>query len=151
MNIAKKRERSKRLAGFTLIELLIVIGVFVILVAVVAVAVNDLQVQARDSRRVADMKAIRNALALYQTQFSTYPSVPDLTVITGSDPLSNELKNGRMIEKISLDPINSMVGSIPYFYQYQSLLDDSTYVLRFCLETDSLRGYTKGCDNAMGP
>jgi len=139
--------KIKKKMGFTLIELLVVIAIIGVLATIVMVSVNDLRARARDDRRVADMKAIRDALAMYQVQKVAYPSFSTETTITGSDALSNELVSERLIQKVPVDPTNIA----PYIYTYQSSSNDSTYILRFCLETDSLKGYVQGCGNAVGP
>ena len=141
-----KAKKTKR-AGFTLIELLVVIAIIGVLSTIVMVSVNDLRARARDDRRVSDMKAIRDALAMYQVQHMTYPSLPTETAITGTDALSTELLGEKELTVMPLDPLNA--GG--YTYSYQSLSNDSTYVLKFCLETDSLRSYAKGCGNQVGP
>jgi len=140
-------KKNKRVAGFTLIELLVVIAIIGVLATIVMVSVNDLRARARDDRRVSDMKAIRDALAMYQVQHMTYPSLPTETVITGSDALSTELLSEKELTVMPLDPLNAS----GFLYSYQSLSEDSNYVLKFCLETDSLRNYTKGCGNQVGP
>ena len=53
--------------GFTLIELLIVIGILAILTAAVVIVLNpaELLKQARDSQRLTDLDALKNAIVLY--------------------------------------------------------------------------------------
>lgn len=55
----------KRLSGFTLIELLIVISIIGILVAIAAASYITAQQQARDARRISDMKSMQSAWELY--------------------------------------------------------------------------------------
>ncbi len=63
-------------AGFTLIELLIVIAILAILAAAVVIVLNpsELLSQARDTQRIADMKAMRSAIDVV---FANDPSVSD--------------------------------------------------------------------------
>jgi len=138
---------KKREIGFTLIELLVVIAIIGVLATITMVSMNDLRARARDDRRITDMKAIQTALAMYQIQHATYPSLSAETQITGNDDLSSELVNEQEIQRVPVDPINVS----PYFYTYQSLSSDSAYVLKFCLETDYLKGYVQGCGNSVGP
>lgn len=138
---------KKQKTGFTLIELLVVIAIIGILATITMVSINDLRARARDDRRVADMKAIRDALAMYQVQKVTYPSFPTETRLTGSDAFSAELISERLIQNVPFDPTNVS----PYFYTYQSSSDDSSYILKFCLETDYLKAYVQGCGNSVGP
>lgn len=71
-------QNSKKAAGFTLIELLIVIGIIGILSVVVMVSNNRSKLNARDARRVADVKEIYNALQVYYTDETEFP--PDCAV-----------------------------------------------------------------------
>jgi len=144
MGISKSNNRK---SGFTLIELLVVIAIIGVLATIVMVSVNDLRARARDDRRITDMKAIRDALAMYQVQYTAYPSFEEEITITSSDAFSVEIVNEKLMQRIPVDPINTS----PYFYTYQSLSGDSTYILKFCLETDSLKGYVQGCGNSIGP
>ena len=54
-----------RVHGFTLIELLIVISIIGILSAIAAASFITTQKQARDARRINDMKAVQNGWELY--------------------------------------------------------------------------------------
>lgn len=133
--------------GFTLIELLVVIAVIGVLATIVMVSVNDLRARARDDRRAADMKAIRDALSMYQVQHMNYPLAATETAITGADAMSVELVGDRAMNAVPVDPLNT--GN--YLYTYQSLSNGASYVLKFCLETDYLRSYIQGCGNQVGP
>ncbi len=65
-------KQSKR-RGFTLIEMLIVIAVIGILASVVLVGLGPIQRQARDSRRISDVRQVQTALELYFTRNGGYP------------------------------------------------------------------------------
>lgn len=61
--------------GFTLLELLVVIGIIALLVSMAAVSYNAAQVRTRDSRRKADMNAMKDALEQYYSANSfAYPA-----------------------------------------------------------------------------
>jgi len=61
--------------GFTLLELLIVIGLIGILVSVAAVSYSSAQKKARDTRRMADMKAVQDGIEQYYADHSgLYPA-----------------------------------------------------------------------------
>lgn len=60
--------------GFTLIELLIVITIIAILVGAGTVSWTNAQVKGRDSRRKTDLKAVQQALELYNQANGKYPS-----------------------------------------------------------------------------
>ncbi len=62
-------------AGFTLIELLVVISIISLLSSIVLTSVNSARAKARDARRLADLRQIQNALALYYEDHQAYPPV----------------------------------------------------------------------------
>lgn len=69
--------RSNHLSrtGFTLIELLVVISIISLLSSIVLTSVNSARGKARDARRLADLRQIQNALALYYEDNGSYPPV----------------------------------------------------------------------------
>ncbi len=140
--------KQKSLTGFTLIELLVVVAIIGVLASIVMVSVNDIRARSRDDRRMSDMKTLRDALAMYQIQHSTYPSESTETTITGSDTMSTELLGERLLSSyVPTDPTNT--GQ--YIYTYQSLDNDTSFVIKFCLETSSIKGFSQGCGNQISP
>jgi prepilin-type N-terminal cleavage/methylation domain-containing protein len=65
--------------GFTLIELLVVIAIIGILSSVVLVSLQSSRAKARDAKRIADIGAIQQALALYYDSNNAYPAGPSAT------------------------------------------------------------------------
>jgi prepilin-type N-terminal cleavage/methylation domain-containing protein len=63
--------------GFTLIELIITISILAVLVAILVVALNPAEqlARARDTKRVADLDALRTALNLYLAQATGTPNL----------------------------------------------------------------------------
>lgn len=68
---------EKNTKGFTLIELLIVITTIALITALAMAAYDAGRKKPRDAKRVADIRAIQTALALYATNSrGGYPSTP---------------------------------------------------------------------------
>jgi len=59
--------------AFTLIELLVVVSIIGLLASIVVVALGGSRSEARDAKRIADLKQIRNALELYFNKYGYYP------------------------------------------------------------------------------
>ncbi len=138
----------KKQNGFTLIELLVVVAIIGVLASIVMVSVNDIRARSRDDRRVSDMKTLSDALAMYQIQHSTYPSETTETTITGSDVMSTELLGEHLLSSyVPMDPINTE----QYVYTYQSLDNDTSYIIKYCLETSSIKDHLQGCGNEITP
>lgn len=65
--------KTQEKKGFTLIELIVSIAILAILVAVLVVAINPAEqlARSRDSKRVADLDALKSALNLYLASATT--------------------------------------------------------------------------------
>ena len=106
-------------SGFTLIELLTVVAIIGILASIVLVGLGGFRARGRDTRRIADLRQIQNALELYYLRNNTYPdSLNNLTEVSG-------------IDKIPTDPSTNN----PYDYVVDS--NKQVYVLRALLEGDN--------------
>ena len=68
---------QQKKTGFTLIELLVSVAIISILVAIGVLTYNGARAQARDSKRVEDLKSIATALEAYYNQFGKYPDNAD--------------------------------------------------------------------------
>lgn len=64
---------GKTREGFTLIEILVVVAIIAILSSVVLVGLGPARKAGRDSRRVADLRQVQNALELYFNKCGFYP------------------------------------------------------------------------------
>lgn len=73
----KRGEPGKIKKSFTLIEILIVISIISIISAVIFVNVRSSQSRARDTRRVADLEALNNAIQMYYRENGHFPSLPE--------------------------------------------------------------------------
>lgn len=128
--------------GFTLIELLVVIAIIGILTSMIVVSVTSTKASNRDTTRMMNMNEIFKALALYQNNNGRYPVYTGN--ITGSDAMSLALQNDKDITQIPTDPLSG------YTYTYTSI-NGLTFVLEFCLETNSIKDYLQGCGNTISP
>lgn len=64
----------KTTKGFTLVELLVAVGIIGVLASVSLVSVNSIRGKARDSKRIADIKEVQNALEAYYSNNGYYPA-----------------------------------------------------------------------------
>lgn len=129
---AKNTGSSQR--GFTVIEMLLVLTAFCLFVSLVLIGVARQQAIRRDVTRTANVSQLRKALALYVSEYQTYPVTKGC--ITGNDELATELIGRKLIEpgaKLSDPRYPEEVLNCLY---YDS--DGSTYTLRYVLETDSI-------------
>lgn len=137
--------RSTR-RGFTIIELLVVIAIIGLLASIVTASLLSTQQNARDARRVTDIKQIQNALELYSTTNNRFPIATTETTLTGADAVSTALLNAGAFDVVPLDPKYPT-----YAYTYQSNSSGTDYDLGFCLETDSIQLFSAGCGNTVSP
>ncbi len=64
---------SKKTNGFTLIELLVVIAIIGLLSTIITASLGSAKSKSRDAKRIADIKTIQTALALYYNDNGMYP------------------------------------------------------------------------------
>lgn len=68
--------------GFTLIELLVVISIIALLSSIGVASLNTTRAKARDTKRRADITAIRTAMQLYYDKYATY-QIPGTGYLNG--------------------------------------------------------------------
>lgn len=100
--------------GFTIVEIAVVTIVIGLLVGLVVVAFNKIQMQARDSRRVVDVRTMTSKLSKYYDQNGEYPPVSDQYIVSLSssglnDPTDNPSWN------YSRNMTTSYCGLIPHW------------------------------------
>ena len=125
--------------GLVFLEILLVIALIIVGVLIVASAFDDVGQRARDAKRIAEIDAIQKALNLYYSGHAKFPVAPKETEITGDDAVSRTLEEELAIREVPKDPLYPA-----YAYTYQSVEDGSGYILKFCLETESIQNYKAG-------
>lgn len=103
--------------GFTLIEMLVVVAIIGLLSAVVVVGLTGAREQARDSRRIADIRQIQNDLELEYSSADGYPGQSNFD--TPDDPTGEA-----------------------YVYESPVDGDSHTYKLGIGLETEENNNYS---------
>ncbi len=124
------KQQQKTQSGFTLIELLVVITVIGLLSGMILVGLSGVRSQGRDTRRVADLHNVQNALEIYFNKRGEYPPTANW------DGLEDRMQEANIgVSRLPRDPLNT--GN--YTYRYSSGVTDGThYVLAATLEnTDS--------------
>ena len=132
--------------GFTLIELMVSIAIIGILAALMYINITGIKTKNRDAQRLMRVNEIAKALNIYNTSARSYPVSAENITVTGSDSMSLALQTAGAISQVPVDPMNS--GS--YVFKYQSA-DGADFTLSFCLETDTIHGYSQGCGNTIKP
>lgn len=113
--------------GFTLIELLITTTIIGLLASLGSVSYSYVRLKARDAKRVADIRSVRNAIETYFEQHGKYPDAPTNGIILGTD-------NAKVISDAGITavggesgivylvntPSNVLPGGIPYLYRGRS-------------------------------
>ena len=121
--------------GFTLIELLVVIAIIGLLSTLAVVALGTAREQARDSKRLSDLKQTQTALELYYTDNNAYPTELDGVVMGSTNAACLNDANGFTTTNCAT-PYMGLVPSDPLSsqsYTYTSA-DGTSYTIAATLE-----------------
>jgi len=88
--------------GFTLIELLVVIVIIGILATMATIAMRGTRANARDAKRISDLKQIANAVELYYADNNSYPNF-----VTAGNTLASLDGTKVYMKKVPGDPSTS--------------------------------------------
>ena len=114
--------------GFTLIEMLIVITIIALLASLILVGMGGARAKTRDSRRIADLHNVMNALELYYSSNSQYPQ----DIVSWSDLETTLTDAGIGVSRIPNDPLSNTGSNYEYGVDTSNYQD---YVLGATLET----------------
>lgn len=143
----------KKQKGFTLIEMLIVVAIIGILSALILVGLSQFRLRGRDARRIADLKQVQNALEIYYTRNSAYPTAPAGNASQKWAALTAAITGaGIGLNQVPQDPMATVDNGVSYYYQDCNL--GQNYVVAATLEDtnnqalkDSAQGSSGGsCD-----
>jgi len=116
--------------GFTIVELLIVIVVIGILAAIVIVAYNGIQDQAKASAKMNDIRSLQKVIELYYAKYGSYPNTGGgwhYQRSSGDDFIPNVVPDiVSQLPKINDGPTGSASNNT---YIYQSNAAGTTYRL----------------------
>lgn len=123
--------------GFTLIELLVVISIIGVLSSTILGSLSDARSQARDARRLQDVRSIKTALEVYYANNGQYPATSWQYSHTSSWDNLTTLLGG----SLPIDPINeaATTSSGAYSYSYfahpsSDYCEGHAYMLLYNLE-----------------
>ncbi|MBI4992512.1 MAG: prepilin-type N-terminal cleavage/methylation domain-containing protein [Candidatus Harrisonbacteria bacterium] len=129
--------------GFTLVEILVVVAIIGLLSSVFVIGLAGVRSRGRDTKRIADLKQVQNAMELYYAKCGYYPGSQSSGACSNTgDPgtwgpettagtVQNVLVNGGIgIPKIPQDPLAG--GN----YGYAVDPTRQSYVLAAILEND---------------
>ena len=142
---------KRKQKGFTLVELLVVVAIIGLLVGMVIVSLQNIKAKSRDAERVSEMNSIITVLGLYHNDYNLYPVFDGY--ITGSDAFSLALEATGYISNVPSDPMDmdsSNCGSLTGYHYYYQSTDGRSYILGYCLETNSMQGLSQG-ENYLSP
>jgi len=120
--------------AFTLIELLVVIGIIVFLFVIGVIALGSARQQARDSKRLSDLRAVQAHLEWYFSDHNGYPVIPAPGLVLG-DPSSSCLNTAGFQPKGCSSPYLDIIPADPGDGKYVYVSADGTgYVINSMLE-----------------
>ena len=144
----------KNKKGFTLIELLVVIAIIGILSSLAVVSLGNIREKARDTRRLSDIDAIRQAFEIGHSEYGSWEI--DQNGCPGEMVSISSCLGGYLEESLPgianlHDPIgtvnclaNDCLGPCDYAFRSASDADDRYYVY-FYLENGAVDFKQKGC------
>ncbi len=116
--------------AFTLIELLVVIAIIGILATLAVVALQQARQNARDAKRVSDMKQLQTAMELFFNENGRYPTTEEWD--SGSIVSSSTGETFMYSIPSAPTPADGDCQAASNTYAYLPSLDGSSYTIDFC-------------------
>jgi len=132
--------------GFTIMELLVSLAIIAMLFTATIALIGGVKEKSRDAKRMSDVREISKALVLYADNNDKFPIATTAVTITGIDAVSTVLEGDDVISEVPIDPTHPLN---PYTYISDS--SGNTFIISFCLETDTVPNFTQGCGNTITP
>ena len=120
----------KQKRGFTLIELLVAIAIIGILATLAVVALQQARQNARDSKRMADMKQLQTAMELFFNENGRYPTTEEWN--SGSIVSSTSQETFMYAIPTAPSPADGDCLEASNTYTYIPQNNGSTYTIDFC-------------------
>ncbi len=134
--------------GFTLIELLVVISIIGILAAFIVASFTSAQAKGRDSRRKADIDAIKKALELAKNDSTSAAYYPGCAAASPCDLNGGASTNPNIVTNGYIKAIPTDPSGTTTYYRYTAAVGANiatTYTLKACLENaNDPQGTTPG-------
>ncbi|MFA5644277.1 MAG: type II secretion system protein [Patescibacteria group bacterium] len=115
--------------GFTLIELLVVIAIIGILATLAVVALQNARKNARDAKRIADVRQLQTSFELYFNDWQEYPAS---SVFDGGE-IGSGTNVYMAIVPTAPTPADGDCVSASNTYAYTQDDSGASYTLAFCL------------------
>jgi len=116
--------------GFTLIELLVVIAIIGILATLAVVSLQNARKNARDAKRVADVRQMQTALELYFNDWQEYPA----TFTAGQIATSSSVYMATVpTAPTPHDGTGCTASNNAYQNNYETQSSNASYTIDFCL------------------
>lgn len=135
--------RPKHTNGFTLVEMIVVVGIIGVLSLVAVVSLSNARLKSRDTKRVAHIKQINDALELYYLHNGIYPTLitAGQNLVVGSTIYLNPVPSNPIPRNDNVCPNQD--------YSYFATTDNNDYSLNFCLGAATTILH-KGVNSASG-